>query len=223
MVVKSIITPTMLAHTPTTVPTVKPSVTPTQVPSHTPTFTPTHIASSTFTPTPISTATSTPTVDLISLFDKPFTDWKVYTNTEYGFSFEYPAVYNLTADTFSCEITESEIIKNEQYFRLGHRYGIVIADMPQGLNLSDYVDQLVNESQGDDWVLGSRESVVVGNQEAIKIVYGSGSLMRPVTEILLEKNGKIYTLWRGGGFTPCGDEMTAYQRMVETLKFFVVD
>lgn len=79
--------------------------------------------------------------------------WTAYVNDEYGFTFEYPAAYDVEPfKSWGCGIHASD---NGVFFGSDNSLSVVSAD---GLDLGEYVDRYVQE-QGSGFEAGRRETI----------------------------------------------------------------
>ncbi len=136
------------------------------------------------TPTPPILCQSTPPA--ITPFPNSFTStilWDTYQNDLYGFSFEFPAVYEEPAYKDLCGLKE-----NETGIHLGQRIDIQFLD-PGGLGLEDFASQLL---QGKDWRVDSHTVQLISGLEGINIQYRFGGTNRFGTISLVEHNSRIF-------------------------------
>ncbi|MEM7336114.1 MAG: hypothetical protein AAF490_28800 [Chloroflexota bacterium] len=168
--------PTLTAIIPTTTPTPYPTNTPTT--TSTPSPIPLLILTQqheTGTPTPrptrpTRTPTSTPDIsDLAGVY-------KTYHNDDYGFKFDYPAVFDEGPYPGLCALYENDTVSYPTLFNVnvGHRTWIYVVDA-QDKSLSQYLDDFVESAQAN-------------SEEDSDIVFMVTSLLLPTQE-----NGQIFT------------------------------
>jgi len=143
--------------------------------------------------------------------------WDTYQNDLYGFSFEYPAVYEEPAYIDRCGLKE-----NETGIHLGQRIDIQFLD-PGGLGLEDFASHLLN---GKDWSLESQTRQSISGLEGINIQYRFGGTNRFGTISLVEHNSHIFGFnFSAGGFCDVQEnqvlvsETTVYAHLLESFLF----
>lgn len=208
------------APTETTVASVEPTVTATATiasPEPTPTATPSPSL------TPTSTPTATPTLDYARFVDS----WKTYRNEKYGFTFEYPAIYDEPPFARSCAVREDP---NGVY--VGERTDVLFLD-PQGLDLEQYVanwardcqctEEGIEKGECDCWIEAQSDTVVDG-LPAITVDYRFGGLNRFGTFTMVEHGGHIFAFeLTAGAFCDVDEirlrELDVYDRLIRTFHF----
>lgn len=170
------------------------------------------------TPTPPILCTSTPPA--ITPFPNPSTPailWDTYQNDLYGFSFEYPAVYEEPAYIDRCGLKE-----NATGIHLGQRIDIQFLD-PGGLGLEDFASNLL---QGKDWRVDSHTSQLISGLEGINIQYRFGGANRFGTISLVEHNNRIFGFnFSAGDFCDIQEnqvqvsEGTVYTHLLDSFLF----
>lgn len=179
--------------------------------------------SSTTTPEPIPTATSTipPTAQVTlpaapSATPNPSTSvtWNTYRNDAYGFTFEYPAIYDETSYKDSCGIKESN-----DGIHLGHQIDVLFLES-NGLTLTDYASSLL---QSKGWTLDSLTNVTINDLNAVTVEYRFGGTNRYGTFTLIEDNAHVLLLnFSAGSFCNILEaqisEPAAYAHILETFR-----
>jgi hypothetical protein len=196
-----------------------PISTSTQIPVYPP-FTDTPIPP-TYTPTQTPTAnlspTMTPTFDYVKYVDS----WSTYTNENFGFSFDYPTIYDVSPYS-SCRVHVNTSEPWIFYLDLGYRSELAIANNDLS-SFSDYVDRWVQSIKNrEDWSLWSRYGRVINSYQAATIEYNFS--IRYGTTTFFGKNHNIYIFnWTAGSGCDIPEirlyEYDAYNHAVETFKF----
>jgi hypothetical protein len=167
-------------------------------------------------PSSQETSIPTPTIDYSGLVDI----WSMYTNTIYGFAFEYPKLYDTKAYS-DCMVKQ---INNEAYILYivwGYRseFGISKNNVP---SFNQYVEEWI-----DGMNVTSRNDQSINGQEAVTIEYRFGGLNRFGTTTLINgnENNQIFVFnFTAGGLCDLSDigpdEYTAYKHAVETFSIF---
>lgn len=165
-------------------------------------------------PTFLPSLTPNPTSDYSGLVDA----WSIYSNGVYGFSFEYPKLYD--AESYlQCRVRKINSRPYILYINFGYRseLGILVNDMP---SFSQFVDRWIN---GMD--ITSQTEQYINELEAVTIEYRFGGLNRYGTSTFLIRNNDIFVFnFTAGGFCDLSeiglDEFTAYKHAVTTFKLF---
>ena len=198
----------------------------TSLPPFDPNLTPAHPATSIpfsetlpASPTPVATFPGASTPELAPTEVQTTTDsasiWKTYQNEMYGFSFEYPAIYEEMPYKDSCGLQE-----NSDGIRVGQRSELLFLDSG-GLELAEYTNNLL---QGKDWNVDSRESQLIDGLEAITVQYRFGGTNRFGSLTLVKDEQRIFAFsFSAGGFceipeSPTLSEPNAYAHMLETFR-----
>jgi hypothetical protein len=134
------------------------------------------------------------------------TDWKTYTNNQYGFEIKYPR-------NGKCEFLE--VKKQEPDFTYG-RIELVIENS-QSLDLSHFVDEFLLKNT-ENWTIEKKENITVVDNQAIRIGYRFGGLNRYGEAVFIENNQNIYLIGFTGGAFECS-EPQIFDQMLSTLKF----
>ncbi len=129
-------------------------------------------------------------------------DWKTYTNKEYGFEIKYPRGNR-------CKFLQIE----EGSFLFG-RIGLNVTNS-KGLNLDDYVKKFIADN---DLALETRETTSVANREGIKLTYRFGGTNRYGEVTFVKNNGNIYAIGYTGGAFLC-NEPEIFSKMLSTFRF----
>lgn len=144
----------------------------------------------------------------------PIIEWRRYQNEFYGFSFEYPALFEGGDYKSNCGIKE---LDNEIF--LGHRIVIVIFDS-NGKTLKEFASEFLRDK---DWSQLVQNDILVGSNEGITVDYRFGQ-NRFGTITLIKNAEMIYTI----GFTAgswCDfpefnlTEPQVFTHLVETVQF----
>jgi len=153
------------------------------------------------TPSPTRvTPTATATIDYSPYLD----DWSVYTNEQYGFSFEYQSIWDMPPFN-SCGIVE--YTQDQQtspmffYMTLGYRGEFAIYSA-NGLSRDAFVSQwILGHTIPDEWELEDRENKFINGLGATFIAYRFGGLGRYGESYFFNANDNIYLFnLTGGGF-----------------------
>jgi hypothetical protein len=170
-------------------------------------------------PTPVITLPEVLPLDVAPTDAQASTDsfsvWKTYQNEMYGFSFEYPAIYEEMPYKDSCGLKESS-----DGIHVGLGSELLFLDSG-GLELAEYTNNLL---QGKDWSVDSRESQLIDGLEAITVQYRFGGTNRFGTFTLVKDGERIFAF----SLSPsnlCGipdsprlSELNAYAHMLETFR-----
>ncbi len=174
----------------------------------------------TFQPTP-----TIPSTDQIILSTKsaeslaaptpsPSTIWSIYHNNQYGFTFEYPTVYDEASYKDSCGLKE-----NRDGIHLGHQIDIFFMES-NGLNLTGYANSLIKNK---GWTSDSVKNVTINGLEAVTAEYRFGGTNRFGTFTLIEHNMHIFALnFSAGSFCDLPEaqvfEPEVYSHILETFQ-----
>ncbi len=171
-------------------------------------------------PTPLLTVSATPT--LLTTTTQPDTTpspgnalWATYQNKTYGFSFEYPAIYEIPPYKATCGLRDLG-----SSVTIGAR--IELAIYPAGgLALEDFARQFLSSK---DWVLENQDTGLVGGVSAINVNYRFGGPNRFGTLTFLQQDSVVLALgFTSGSF--CADlpreddEASTYQHILDTFQF----
>ena len=170
------------------------------------------------TPTPPILCQSTPPATTpIPNSDTSDILWEPYQNDRYGFSFEYPAVYEEPEYIDRCGLKE-----NGTGIHVGQRIEIQFLD-PGGLGLEDFASQLL---QGKDWSLESQTSQLICGLEGKNIQYRIGGTSRFGTISLVEYNSRVFGFnFSAGDFCDIQDNLvlvsegSVYAHLLESFRF----
>lgn len=170
-------------------------------------------------PTPVTTLPDVLPLDVAPSDVQASTDsfpvWKTYQNELYGFSFEYPAIYEEMPYKDSCGLEE-----NSDAIRVGQRSELLFLNSG-GLDLAEYTNNLL---EGKDWNVDSRENELINGLEAITVQYRFGGTNRFGSLTLVKDEQRIFAFsFSAGGFceipeSPMLSEPNAYAHMLETFR-----
>ena len=158
------------------------------------------------TPPPLCTATSaSSSLNII---------WKIYRNGIYGFTFEYPAIYDELPYGDTCGLKE-----NGDGIQLGHQIQLQFLDSG-GLNLKEYTSNLL---QSKCWSVDSQKIEPINGVEAISVQYRFGSTDRFGTFTLVKPDERIFAFnFTAGSFCDIPEnqvsEPIVYSHMIETFR-----
>src|SRR5215207_7214908 len=113
----------------------------------------------------------------------PFSPWKMYQNNTFGFSMEYPLIYDVAPYGDTCSLQASN-----EGIHLGHQIDLLFL-ASGGLSLEEYTSNLFKEK---DWRVESQRYETVSGLHAITVDYRFGGTDRFGTATLVEYNGLIY-------------------------------
>ena len=143
----------------------------------------------------LSLATSTPSSRA---------NWRSYRSDQLGFEFTYPP---------ACEVNQQD-----DGLSVGARIDLVVV-YDNGVALGDYVDQLVEDkTRSGDWRLESKQAVVAGENNAIRVEYRFGGVGRYGTALFLQRGGRIYIWGFTAGASIC-DEPDVFGDVVSSFRF----
>jgi hypothetical protein len=174
-----------------------------------PTFTPSASLNST-------PATATPTGGaLVATLNPSNNGWITYQNKTYGFSFEYPAIYDDPHNKLACGIKDLGSSIN-----LGARIGLDIIQAGS-LSLDDFTNQYLSAKK---WVLENENIASIGGASAIIVEYHSLSPDQYGTVAVVEHNPVVLVIgFTSGEFCASlgseGDEASVYQHVLDSFKF----
>jgi hypothetical protein len=180
---------------------------------------PTIIPASALTETRAST--STPAID----FNEFVWKFNIYTNEEYGFQFEYPAILD-EPEYSNCrpretESTDHRFITN---FRLGARIDLLIQEADNRDLATVVDDQLKEFSSGEDFNLSNRSASIIDGEKATTFDYRFGMSNRFGTATYIEHQNYIYIFNLTAGAVCRIDDLmltdwSFYDIMLKTFKF----
>lgn len=169
------------------------------------------------TATPTMVPTDTPTLDYAQYANR----WSVYRNDEYGFTFEYPALY------------DSEPYKrcNPATSLLMGDYGVII-DRTRALNINDYLEKTFKLS--DPFELVSRKTVTVGSVEGVELQYRSryasdenGTIYyKDYMDTYIQRSDTVFDFYYTPpvqGHPACDTSNREYAHMLNTFVFITTD
>jgi hypothetical protein len=160
------------------------------------------------TPTPPPFCTATPEPSSSNII------WKTYRNGIYGFTFEYPAIYDELPYRDSCGLKE-----NSDGIQLGHQIQLLFLDSG-GLNLTEYTSNLL---QSKGWGVDSQQNEPINGVEATTIQYRFGGTNRFGTFTLVKPDNRIFAFnFTAGSFCDIPEnqasEPNVYSHMIETFR-----
>ncbi len=140
--------------------------------------------------------------------------WKTYRNDVYGFTFEYPAIYDEAAYSDTCGIKPSDA-----GIHLGHQIDLFFLNA-NGQDLTQFADNLI---QTKGWSIDSQTHDPINGLEAAAIQYRFGGTNRFGTFTLVKQGEQIFAFnFSAGGFcevpTDQPAESAAYSHMIETFQ-----
>lgn len=140
--------------------------------------------------------------------------WNTYRNVTYGFTFEYPAIYDDAAYKDSCGVKEIG-----DGIHLGHQIDLLFLNSG-GLGLADFTNAFL---QSKGWSVDSQNNNPINGFEAVSAQYRFGGTNRFGTLTLVKQNDQIFAFnFSAGGFceVPADQptEPAAYSHMIETFK-----
>jgi len=205
-------------HTPTlsyTTVVVSPSETSTPVIVATSTRVPTSTPKPTHAPT--YTPTITPTLDFFLYKDV----WNTYVNKMYGFSFEYPAIYDQALYT-QCRVRASQF---DNGVRFDVAWRIFVEVFPSnGRSASQWVDEWLGHYETVE--IFTRDAIFVNEEKVLFIEYQFGMLGRYGAIYIFQKDDLFYAVNYYTGGSPCkvpeigiNDDFDIYPHIVQSFKF----
>jgi hypothetical protein len=140
--------------------------------------------------------------------------WKIYRNGIYGFTFEYPAIYDEPPYRDFCGLKEYR-----DGIQLGHQIQLLFLDSG-GLNLTEYTNNLL---QSKGWSVDSQQNEPINGVESIRVQYRFGSTNRFGTFTLVKSDERIFAFnFTAGSFCDIPEsqafEPNAYSHMIETFR-----
>jgi len=173
--------------------------------------------------TPKPTSTATPTQDLSQLAGV----WKRYDNTDYGISFEYPALYDeAPLNEIGCQVRLS--VENDvAYFDVGERIRLSIVDA-HNQSLAAYVQTTVKQMQDRQLMIESQTEGLVSGAQAVTIAYRFGGPNRYGEVTVVRYGEKFYEFDYTAGSDCIAIEngqfigemdFTVYRRMLDSFRF----
>jgi len=165
-------------------------------------------------PTVQATLPSEPAASLATPTSSTPAIWSIYHNSQYGFTFEYPTVYDEASYKDSCGIKE-----NNDGIHLGHRIDLLFLES-NGLNLTEYANDLL---QNKGWTLESLKNATINGLETVTVEYRFGGTNRFGTFTLIEHNSRIFALnFSAGSFCDIPEakvsEPEVYSHILETFQ-----
>ncbi len=141
--------------------------------------------------------------------------WATYQNNTYGFSFDYPAIYESAAYKAACGLRDLGSSIN-----LGARIELGIYPAA-GLSLEDFARQFLSSK---DWTLENQDNTSLAGQSAINVDYRFGGPNRFGTLTLIKHNDVVLALgYTSGSFcanlSQDDDEASAFQHILDTFQF----
>lgn len=154
--------------------------------------------------------------------------WIRYTSEEYGISFEYPAVYDVSPyQENNCGVKVSTF-PDGVYIDVGMRISLAIIEAGSS-TLMEYVDNYLKDREAREFILTSRTDTTVGGVEAIMLEYRFGGTNRYGTATFFRHGDRIFGLnFTAGVFcesivvedTQSGmTELGAYFHILESFEF----
>jgi hypothetical protein len=143
----------------------------------------------------------------------PLSPWQTYQSSTYGFSLEYPAIYDTSPYAETCGIGWGN-----EALHIGHQIEIQFVPS-RGLNLDEYARDLLQEK---DWRVESQREEGVSGLRAITVDYRFGGANRFGTLTLLEYHGLVYIfqLMAGGSCVIPEYELTEPEVYAHVLQSF---
>ena len=177
--------------------------------------------SSTFTPTPTVTPSPslTPTPSLEPLID----GWSTFYNSEFGFSFQYPALFDKGFQSFesTCDISIVENTPNKLFVVIGD---ILFNVEKTNLNLAEYTNYYI-ENNRPGWDV-KRTPIDVHGLSANKLEYHQTLPPRYGVVTILEKENNALTVTHfENNFFYCDlkddnhSSSWIYKRILQSLEF----
>jgi len=173
-------------------------------------------ADSTATPGASQNTTTTPTGDAsVATLNPSSNGWITYQNKTYGFSFEYPAIYDDPHNKAACGIKDLG-----SSISLGARIGLEIIQAGS-LSLDDFTSQFLSAKQ---WVLENENSAKVGGAGALLVEYHSLKPDQYGTIAFVKHNPVILAIGFTSGdfcasFGSEADEAAVFQHVLDSFQF----
>lgn len=180
--------------------------------------------------TPTTPRENTPSVKITPTINPALIGaYNQYINDEFGFSFEYPAVYDIEPYTI-CGLVPRENVNDDmgqpyQFFmNIGFRgeFGI----LENGFSsLGEFVDQWIQQKvASSSWILSSRINREINETQAITIEYRFGGRGGYATSTFFGLSGQVYIFNISAGafcdFPEVGlNEFDNFNHAIETFKF----
>lgn len=149
--------------------------------------------------------------------------WKSYSNPTYGFSFDYPAVYESPNFGF-CKVRDQKALPQGALYALdlGSRIQITLVKTDQALPA--VVDAFRQDPLHQDFQFDAPKDRTVGGAPAVVLPYRSGGTNRYAETALFVKDNILYRIDVG---TPSAcdvpeinlKELDAYSRVLDSFKF----
>lgn len=151
--------------------------------------------------------------------------WKTYHNKQYGFSFEYPAIYDQPRyrEQYGIHVSdkpeESDLGRTKFSLTMCYRVYLDIYDA-RGLSLEAFLNRALKKGAFDN--LESKTVTSVNGVKGYQVDYRFGGMHRFGTLTLLKKENHIFVshteAWGGNEDDPVS-EWDAYDKMIDTFKF----
>jgi hypothetical protein len=153
------------------------------------------------------------------------TTWKIYHNKQYGFSFEYPAIYDEPSYREACGLHLDD--KPQDYFGFGRvKFSLGLCDRiylavydAGGLSLEAYVKGALKK---EDFSSESQKAISVNGVKGYQVDYRFGGMGRFGTMTFLKEHNNIFVfnLEAGGGNCEAPvSQWDAFDKMIDTFKF----
>jgi hypothetical protein len=151
--------------------------------------------------------------------------WKTYHNQQYGFSFEYPAIYDQAryreryGISLSDQPEDSDFGRTKFSLTMCYRVYLDIYDA-RGLSLEAFFNRALKK--GDISNIESKTVTSVNGVKGYQVDYRFGGMNRFGTITFLKKKNHIFVFhteaWGGNDSDPVS-EWDAYAKMIDTFKF----
>lgn len=127
-------------------------------------------------------------------------NWRTYINNEYGFSFKYPAEWNLNNNksksnefTILVEVKSPEKQLDDYTMMSLYEVSVAIKDNKEELTLTQEVDQSLEKSRSPGVILKERNKLTVDERDAEKLVFVQDTGVENIFVVSKNKN-KIYLI-----------------------------
>lgn len=149
----------------------------------------------------------------------PLSPWKTYQNNTFGFSMEYPILYDVAPYGETCSLQA-----NNERIHLGHQIDLLFLTSG-GLSLEEYAENLLKEK---GWSMESQKYETVSGLPAITVDYRFGGTDRFGTFTLVEYHGLMYAFqFTAGDFCDIpGYQVTepdAYAHMIDSFQILTIE